>query len=80
MIRLKLLFTMLLLTVSAAVFAQKGITMELWPNGAPNAICLMKRKQRVVPLCAVLVADIHIWRWITKVISGLPSLIIRVLP
>ena len=37
MIRLKLLFTMLLLTVSAAVFAQKGITMELWPNGAPNA-------------------------------------------
>ena len=37
MIRLKLLFIMLLLTVSAAVFAQKGITMELWPNGAPNA-------------------------------------------
>ena len=35
--RLKLLFTMLLLTMSAAVFAQKGTTMELWPNGAPNA-------------------------------------------
>ena len=28
---------MLLLTMSAAVFAQKGTTMELWPNGAPNA-------------------------------------------
>ena len=35
--RLKLLFTMLLLTMSSAVFAQKGTTMELWPNGAPNA-------------------------------------------
>ena len=35
--RLKLLFTMLLLTMSATVFAQKGTTMELWPNGAPNA-------------------------------------------
>ena len=35
--RLKLLFTMLLLTMSAAVYAQKGTTMELWPNGAPNA-------------------------------------------
>ena len=32
--RLKLLFTMLLLTMSSAVFAQKGTTMELWPNGA----------------------------------------------
>ena len=28
---------MLLLTMSSAVFAQKGTTMELWPNGAPNA-------------------------------------------
>ena len=35
--RLKLLFTMLMLAMSAAVFAQEGTTMELWPNGAPNA-------------------------------------------
>ena len=27
---------MLLLTLSAAAFAQKGTTMELWPKGAPN--------------------------------------------
>ena len=94
--RLKLLFTMLLLTMSATVFAQKGTTMELWPNGAPNASSdekdkaeltvylpdekkAMKRKQRVVPSCAVLVADIRIWRWIMKVISGHLSSIVRVL-
>ena len=35
--RLKLLFTMLMLAMSAAVFAQEGTTVELWPNGAPNA-------------------------------------------
>ena len=35
--RLKLLFTMLMLAMSATVFAQEGTTMELWPNGAPNA-------------------------------------------
>ena len=29
--------TMLLLTCSASVFAQKGTTMELWPNGAKYA-------------------------------------------
>lgn len=89
--RLKLLFTMLLLTMSSAVFAQKGTTMELWPNGAPNASSDEKdkaeltvylpdeRKQRVVPSCAVLVADIRIWRWIMKVISGHLSSIVRVL-
>ena len=33
---LKLVTTMLLLTLSAAAFAQKGTTMELWPKGAPN--------------------------------------------
>lgn len=32
----KLLTTMLLLTLSAAVFAQGGKTMDLWPKGAPN--------------------------------------------
>ena len=73
--RLKLLFTMLLLTMSAAVFAQKGTTMELWPNGAPNASSDEKDKAELT-----VYLDIHIWRWITKVISGLPSLIIRVLP
>ena len=33
---LKSITTMLLLTLSAATFAQKGTTMELWPKGAPN--------------------------------------------
>lgn len=33
---LKSVTTMLLLTLSAAAFAQKGTTMELWPKGAPN--------------------------------------------
>lgn len=33
---LKLLTTMLLLTLSAAVYAQGGKTMDLWPKGAPN--------------------------------------------
>ena len=33
----KLNVILLLLMLSAAVFAQKGVTMELWPNGAPNA-------------------------------------------
>ena len=28
---------MMLLAVSASVFAQQGTTMDLWPNGAPNA-------------------------------------------
>ena len=32
--RLRLLFTMLLLTMSAAVFSQNGTTMELWPKSA----------------------------------------------
>ena len=31
---LKTMMTMLLLTCSASIFAQKGTTMELWPNGA----------------------------------------------
>ena len=30
---LKTMMTMLLLTCSASIFAQKGTTMELWPNG-----------------------------------------------
>ena len=34
--RLKTMTTMLLLTLSAAAFAQKGTTMDLWPKGAPN--------------------------------------------
>ena len=34
---LKTIMTMLLLTCSASVFAQKGTTMELWPNGAKYA-------------------------------------------
>ena len=34
---LKNVLTLLLLAVSAAAFAQKGTTMELWPNGAPNS-------------------------------------------
>jgi len=33
---LKTMMTALLLTLTSAVFAQKGTTMELWPNGAPN--------------------------------------------
>lgn len=33
---LKIMMTALLLTLTSAVFAQKGTTMELWPNGAPN--------------------------------------------
>ena len=33
---LKSVTTMLLLTLSAAAFAQKGTMMELWPKGAPN--------------------------------------------
>lgn len=32
--RLKTIMTMLLLTCTASVFAQKGTTMELWPKGA----------------------------------------------
>lgn len=36
MCNLKSLTIMLLLTVSAMAFAQKGTNMELWPNGAPN--------------------------------------------
>ena len=28
---------MMLLSLSAAMFAQKGTTMDLWPNGAPNS-------------------------------------------
>ena len=35
--RLFFLFTILMLTMSATVFAQEGTTVELWPNGAPNA-------------------------------------------
>jgi len=34
---LKSLLTTLLLTLSAAAFSQKGTSMELWPNGAPNS-------------------------------------------
>lgn len=34
--RLKLLTTMLLMLLSLAACAQKGTTMDLWPNGAPN--------------------------------------------
>ena len=33
----KSLMTMMLLSLSAAMFAQKGTTMDLWPNGAPNS-------------------------------------------
>ena len=33
---LKSIISMLLLACSASVFSQKGTTMELWPNGAPN--------------------------------------------
>lgn len=33
----KLNVILLLLMLSAAVFAQKGTTMDLWPNGAPNS-------------------------------------------
>lgn len=36
MSKLKTIMTLLLLTISTAVFAQKGTTMELWPKGAPN--------------------------------------------
>lgn len=34
---LKSIISMLLLACSASAFSQKGTTMELWPNGAPNA-------------------------------------------
>ena len=34
---LKTITGMMLLAVSASVFAQQGTTMDLWPNGAPNA-------------------------------------------
>ena len=34
---LRLTFTSLLLILSAAAFAQKGMKMELWSNGAPNS-------------------------------------------
>ena len=37
MTNLKSVLTTLLLAFSAAAFSQKGITMEVWPNGAPNA-------------------------------------------
>ena len=37
MINLKSVLTTLLLAFSATAFSQKGITMEVWPNGAPNA-------------------------------------------
>lgn len=37
MTNLKSVFTTLLLAFSATAFSQKGITMEVWPNGAPNA-------------------------------------------
>lgn len=33
---LKLVITMLLLTLATASFAQKGTKMDLWPKGAPN--------------------------------------------
>ena len=33
---LKSIISMLLLACSASAFSQKGTTMELWPNGAPN--------------------------------------------
>lgn len=36
MSKLKTIMTLLLLTISTAVFAQKGTTMELWLKGAPN--------------------------------------------
>ena len=37
MTNLKSVLTTLLLAFSATAFSQKGITMEVWPNGAPNA-------------------------------------------
>ena len=33
---LKSVMTMMLLALTATAFAQKGTTMDLWPNGAPN--------------------------------------------
>ena len=34
---LKSIISMLLLACSASAFSQKGTTMDLWPNGAPNS-------------------------------------------
>ena len=33
---LRTIMALLLLTLSVAAFAQKGKTMDLWPEGAPN--------------------------------------------
>ena len=34
---LKTIVSMVLFSISATAFAQKGTTMDLWPNGAPNS-------------------------------------------